>query len=74
MRGLIFLAGLSVGVAVAFRMRRTTEGKCCARVSKAVREQAGEKCGPAGALCQQIGDVLDIWDHAPDLLDVFGVD
>jgi hypothetical protein len=75
MRALIFMAGVAAGVAIAFRLRRTTEGRCCERVAKAVREKVGtEVCGVAGGLCQNIGDALNLWEHSPDLLDVFGVD
>jgi hypothetical protein len=65
--------GFAVGVVLALRMRPATETACCQRVARAVREQFGEKCGPAGALCQSIGDALGIWDHSPAILDVIGL-
>jgi hypothetical protein len=70
---LAFAFGGVLGLALALRLRPATETACCARVAAAVRAQLGDKCGPAGALCQSIGDALNLWDHSPALLDVLGL-
>jgi hypothetical protein len=73
MAALAFTGGVLVGLAIAFRLRPASEAACCARVAKAVREQVGAACGPAGALCQSIGDAIAVWDHSPAVLDVLGL-
>ncbi len=70
---LVFVGGFALGLALAFRLRRTTDGKCCERVAQGVRDRVGEACGIAGSICQGAGDWLDIWKHSPDLLDALGV-
>lgn len=68
-----FAIGAVVGLAAAWHLKPATRDSCCDRVAAGARERAGEACGPLAGLCQKAGDALDLWDHTPDLLDLFGV-
>lgn len=71
----IVIAGLAFagGYVVAKALAAGREESCCRRVAAAVREEVTDAAGPAGGFVGAVGDALGLWDHAPGLLDLFGV-
>ncbi len=68
-----FLLGSAVGFfAAAWMLRRVgLESSCCQRVAAGARERAVDTFGTWAGLA---GDSVGLWDRAPQLLDLFGVD
>lgn len=69
-RTLWFIGGVAVGVAVMARLKPANESSCCKRVAGAVRGKVGDTFGSVGA---SAFDWLGLSDHAPAIIDAFGV-
>ncbi len=74
MRPALFIGlGALGGFAVAFWMRPASKEYCCKKVAEGTRDRVREACGPFGDLCAGLGDVFNLWDSAPSILESLGL-
>lgn len=66
------LGGLA-GAAAVFWLKPPSKEYCCQKVSEGARDKVKDACGPLGDVCAGIGDLFNLWDHAPSLLERLGL-